>query len=148
MKISDIIEEYIKDIIGESEFVELQRNDLATKFNCVPSQINYVISTRFVPELGFYVESRRGGGGYIRISKINLSKSEQISGIIDKIGSKLSQNVADIYLNEFLRYNVIDKKESDMIKTAISDKSLSKAQSEVRDLIRADIFKAMIINLI
>lgn len=60
MKLSDLIEEYIRDIIGEEEYVELKRNDIASKFNCVPSQINYVISTRFVPELGFYVESRRG----------------------------------------------------------------------------------------
>ncbi len=60
MKISDIIEEYIKDIMAQEDFVELQRNDLANRFNCVPSQINYVISTRFIPELGFYVESRRG----------------------------------------------------------------------------------------
>ena len=69
MKLSDIIEEYIKSIFEDGEYVELQRNELANKFNCVPSQINYVISTRFVPELGFYVESRRGGGGYIRINK-------------------------------------------------------------------------------
>ncbi len=88
------------------------------------------------------------GGGYIRISRVDLSKSEQISNIIDKIGSKLSQSVADVYLNEFLRYNVIDKNESDMIKIAISDKSLAKAPNDIRDFIRADIFKSMIVNLI
>lgn len=62
MKLSDLIEEYIKDIIRETDEVELRRSDLANMFNCVPSQINYVISTRFIPEMGFYVESRRGGG--------------------------------------------------------------------------------------
>lgn len=62
MKLSDLIEEYIKDIIRETDEVELKRSDLANMFNCVPSQINYVISTRFIPEMGFYVESRRGGG--------------------------------------------------------------------------------------
>ena len=70
MKISDMIEEYIRDIIADEESVELSRSELANRFNCVPSQINYVISTRFIPELGFSVESRRGGGGYIRINKL------------------------------------------------------------------------------
>ncbi len=148
MKLSDIIEEYIKSIFEDGEYVELQRNELANKFNCVPSQINYVISTRFVPELGFYVESRRGGGGYIRINKIDLSKSEQISNIIDKIKGKLSQNVADVYLKEFLRYNILGKNEAGLIRAAISDKSLDKVDTSIRDLVRADIFKSMIINLI
>lgn len=148
MKLSDVIEEYIKDIIADEEFVELQRNELANMFNCVPSQINYVISTRFVPELGFYVESRRGGGGYIRINKVDLSKSEQIANIIDKIRGKLSQSVADVYLNEFLRYNILNKNEASLIRAAVSDKSLDKVEKSIRDFVRADIFKCMIINLV
>ena len=97
MKISDLIEEYINDIFETKEVVELNRSSLADMFNCVPSQINYVISTRFIPELGFYVESRRGGGGYIKISRVNSTKQEYISNITEKIGSKLSQSVIDIY---------------------------------------------------
>ena len=84
MKLSDLIEEYIKEIINSSNTVELRRSELASRFNCVPSQINYVIQTRFIPELGFYVESRRGGGGYIKITKVNLNKSEYIYNIISK----------------------------------------------------------------
>lgn len=62
MRVSDIIEEFIKDLFSEEqEEIEIQRNDLAQKFNCVPSQINYVISTRFRPAQGYYVESKRGG---------------------------------------------------------------------------------------
>lgn len=148
MKLSDLIEEYIREVIGEEEYVELRRNDIATKFNCVPSQINYVISTRFIPELGFYVESRRGGGGYIKISRVERSKSEYISEIIDKIGSKLSQSVADIYLRDFIRYNVMSQKEAKLVKAALSDKSLSKVDPRERDNIRADIFKSILINII
>ena len=85
MKLSDLIEQYILDFFKENEMVELKRSELANKFNCVPSQINYVISTRFIPELGFYVESRRGGGGYIKICRTNLNRSDYISDIIDKI---------------------------------------------------------------
>ena len=69
--VSDIIEQYLKHILQESPegAVEIQRNDLADQFQCVPSQINYVISTRFTLEKGYFVESKRGGGGYIRIQK-------------------------------------------------------------------------------
>lgn len=148
MKLSDLIEEYIREVIEGEDYVELKRNDIANKFNCVPSQINYVISTRFIPELGFYVESRRGGGGYIKISRVERSKSEYISEIIDKIGSKLSQSVADIYLRDFIRYNVLSEKEAKLVRAGLSDKSLFKVDVDKRDLVRADIFKSVLINII
>ena len=148
MKLSDLIEEYIRNIISANDTVELKRNELANKFNCVPSQINYVIQTRFIPELGFYVESRRGGGGYIKITKVNLDKSKYISNVLDKIGSDLSQSVADIYLNDFIVYNILDEDIVKLIKVAISDKSLAKVNNDMRNYIRADIFKNLIINLI
>ena len=71
MRMSDMIEDFIKDLFEEDDLVEIQRNDLAQKFNCVPSQINYVIATRFKPSQGYYVESKRGGGGSIKIKKVN-----------------------------------------------------------------------------
>ena len=147
MKISDLIEEYINDIFEENEVVELNRSSLADMFNCVPSQINYVISTRFIPELGFYVESRRGGGGYIKISRVNSTKQEYISNITEKIGSKLSQSVIDIYLDDFIRYNLLDKNTATLLKVAMSDKSLSKVDKLKRDEVRADILKNVLINL-
>ncbi len=147
MKISDLIEEYINDIFEENEVVELNRSSLADMFNCVPSQINYVISTRFVPELGFYVESRRGGGGYIKISRVNSTKQEYISNITEKIGSKLSQSVIDIYLDDFIRYNLLDKETAILLKVAMSDKSLAKVDKLKRDEVRADILKNVLINL-
>ena len=147
MKLSDIIEAYIKDLIEDENSVELKRNELADKFNCVPSQINYVISTRFIPELGFYVESRRGGGGYIKISKSSLPRQDYINDIIEKIDNKMSQSVVDVYLKEFLRYNILDEKIANLIRVALSDKSLAKVNLVDRDYIRADIFKNLIINL-
>lgn len=148
MKLSDLIEEYIREIINSNDTVELKRSELASKFNCVPSQINYVIQTRFIPELGFYVESRRGGGGYIKITKTNLDKSDYISNIINKIGSNLSQSVIDVYLNDFIIYNILDEKTANLINVAVSDKSLAKVDKIDRDYIRADIFKNLIVNLI
>lgn len=147
MKISDLIEEYINDIFETKEVVELNRSTLADRFNCVPSQINYVISTRFIPELGFYVESRRGGGGYIKISRVNSTKQEYISNITEKIGSKLSQSVIDIYLDDFIRYNLLNKDTAILLKAAMSDKSLAKVDKLKRDEVRADILKNILINL-
>ena len=89
MNLSDLIEQYIMEAIADSEQVELKRSEIAQEFNCVPSQINYVISTRFIPELGFYVESKRGGNGYIKISRINLSKSDYVKDLIYNIGGKM-----------------------------------------------------------
>lgn len=86
--------------------------------------------------------------GYIKIIKADLSKSEHISDIIDKIGSKLSQSVIDIYLKDFISYNVLDEKQADLIKIAVSDKSLDKVNKLDRDSVRADIFKNLIINMI
>ena len=87
---SDLIEEFIKELFEENEYIEIQRNDLAEQFNCVPSQINYVIATRFKPSQGYYVESRRGGGGHIRIQKIDVSKTNYITHIIKNIGEQLT----------------------------------------------------------
>lgn len=148
MKLSDLIEQYILDFFKENEMVELKRSELANKFNCVPSQINYVISTRFIPELGFYVESRRGGGGYIKICRTNLSRSDYISDIIDKISQNLSQTTLDVYLNDFVRYNILDKKTANIVKVALSDKSLAKVDKYDRDLIRSDMLKNIIVNII
>ena len=148
MNLSDIIENYIMEEMRKQEEIELKRSEIAQKFNCVPSQINYVISTRFIPELGYYVESRRGGGGYIKICKINLDKSEHISELLSKIGSTMSQSVVNVYLRELLRYNIIDDRNAQLISAALSDKSLNQVDKLKRDSVRADIFKNIIINLI
>ena len=148
MNLSDIIENYIMEEMRKQEEIELKRSEIAQKFNCVPSQINYVISTRFIPELGYYVESRRGGGGYIKIYKINLDKSEYISELLNKIGSTMSQSVVNVYLRELLRYNIIDEKNAQLISAGLSDKSLGQVDKLKRDNVRADIFKNIVVNLI
>ena len=148
MRISDVIENFIKEMLTEDSSAIIQRNDLAEHFNCVPSQINYVISTRFIPELGFYVESKRGGNGYIKISRINLSKSDYVKDLIYNIGGKMSQSVMEVYLRELLRYNVIDDKNSSIISAALSEKSLNQVEKLKRDQVRADMFKNILVNLI
>ena len=147
MRITDVIEEFIKDLFDEdNESIEIQRNELAEHFNCVPSQINYVISTRFKPSQGYYVESRRGGGGHITIRKVNNSKENYILHIINNIGNELTANEVDILISDFLTYSIISKKEAKLLKVATSDNVL-RLPKEVKDQLRARIFKNMLLNL-
>ena len=123
---SDIIEEFIKNLLNETDgVIEIRRNELADYFNCVPSQINYVISTRFGPDQGYYVESKRGGGGCIKIRKINITKSNYLMHIITNIGDKISSNEVDIFVNNFLNYKIISEKDARLLKAATSDNVLS-----------------------
>ena len=147
MRMSDIIEEFIKDLFDdENEAIEIQRNELAEHFNCVPSQINYVISTRFKPSQGYYVESRRGGGGHITIKKVNNTKDDYIMHIINNIGQNLTSNEVDILISDFLSYNIIDKKEARLLKVATSDNVLGLPKN-IKDEVRARIFKNMLLNI-
>lgn len=146
MRMSDLIEEFIKELFEENEYIEIQRNDLAEKFNCVPSQINYVIATRFKPSQGYYVESRRGGGGHIRIQKIDVSKTNYITHIIKNIGDQLTNQEVDILISDLLSYNLITEKEAKLLKVATSDNILIIAK-EVKDTLRAKILKNMLLNI-
>ena len=147
MRMSDLIEEFIKDLFDdESKTIEIQRNELAEQFNCVPSQINYVISTRFKPSQGYYVESRRGGGGHITIRKVNNTKEDYIMHIINNIGQTLTSSEVDILISDFLTYNIISPKEAKLIKVATSDNVL-RLGKEIKDGVRARILKNMLINL-
>ena len=143
-----VIEEFIKDLFDDNnEYIEIQRNELAEKFNCVPSQINYVISTRFRPSQGYYVESKRGGGGHIRIKKINITKSNYLMHIITSMGDTITSNEVDIFISNFLSYNIVNKTEAKLLKVATSDNVLIVPQ-ENKDKLRASIFKNMILNLV
>ena len=147
MKITDVIADFIKDMLEDDDLAIIQRNDLAEHFNCVPSQINYVISTRFTPMQGYYVESSRGGGGCIKIRKVNITHSDYIMHIINSIGNSITAKEIEIFVKNFLDYNIINEKEAKLIKAATSDKVLT-LPKETKDEIRARIFKNMLINLV
>ena len=144
---SDMIEEFIKELFDDEDYIEIQRNDLAEHFNCVPSQINYVISTRFKPSQGYYVESKRGGGGHISIRKINTTKSNYLMHTISSIGDRITLQEVDIFLSNFLSYEVVTEKEAKLLKVATSDNVLTVPQN-IKDELRAKIFKNMLINLV
>ena len=147
MRMSDTIEEFIKELLKDDDELEIQRNELAEQFNCVPSQINYVIATRFKPSQGYYVESRRGGGGHIKIKKINVTKSNLIMHTINSMGDSITGNEVDIFISNFLSYGLISEIEAKLLKVATSDNVLIVPQ-EISDRLRASIFKNMLINLV
>lgn len=147
MKLSNIIEEFIKEMLEEERVVELQRNELASRFNCVPSQINYVISTRFSPERGYSVESRRGGGGYIRITKAVPEDGNYIMHTVSRIGDYISAASANAILQNFYASNLLTAREAKLIMAALSDNSLMIKAPE-RDIVRARMLKNILVNLI
>ena len=148
MRMSDMIEEFIKELFTEEDdYIEIQRNDLAEQFNCVPSQINYVISTRFKPSQGYYVESKRGGGGHIKIKKISITKSNYFMHIINSVSDAITAQEVDIFISNFLSYGMINETEARLLKVATSDNVL-KLPTQTRDEVRSRIFKNMLVNLI
>ncbi|MBE7028662.1 MAG: CtsR family transcriptional regulator [Ruminococcaceae bacterium] len=146
MAISDIIERYIKELLNNESEVEIKRNDLAAYFNCVPSQINYVISTRFTNEHGFIVESRRGGGGGITIRRVTLNESDYITTLINSIGNFLKQSDAYSYIKALYEYGKITKREANIMFAAVSDTTLN-TDAQLKDYLRARILKNILINL-
>lgn len=147
MGISDIIETFIQEALGDDNYVELQRNELANRFGCVPSQINYVISTRFTNERGYIVESRRGGGGGITIKKISVKNSNPIMHIINSVGTEIDYPTAKVLLGNLVDYGVISSREALIMCSAVTDKVLNLPKS-VSGRLRANILKSMLINLI
>ena len=147
MRLSELIEEYIKEMFKDDDFVEFGRNDLAQYFNCVPSQINSVISTRFSPERGYYVESKRGGGGNIKIKRVDISKDNYITHLINSLNKSLTQQDAEIIINNMFDYKIIDKNTAKLLKIISNDKVLG-LPVELRDEVRTRIFKNVIINLL
>ncbi|NMB34330.1 MAG: CtsR family transcriptional regulator [Clostridium sp.] len=150
-RLSDIIESFLKQMISDTDgVIEIQRNELANQFNCVPSQINYVIDTRFTTERGYYVESRRGGGGKITIKRVNIEQKGEnfLMHIINSMGDNISQQSAHIFINNFVDYDVITKKEGLMLKAATNDRTLSGAPAVIRGFVRASILKNILISML
>ncbi|MFC5559550.1 CtsR family transcriptional regulator [Ureibacillus thermophilus] len=147
--ISDLIEGYLKRIIelDDKGHIEIKRSELADKFQCVPSQINYVINTRFTVEKGYLVESKRGGGGYIRIFRVKpSSKVELIDHLIKQIENGATQNMAEDIIYRLLEEGVIMEKEARLMLAAVNRDTL-KLQLPTRDELRSAILKAMLLTL-
>ncbi|MBO8442043.1 MAG: CtsR family transcriptional regulator [Firmicutes bacterium] len=139
--ISDVIEQYLKQILGNDEQIEIRRADIANQFHVVPSQINYVINTRFTIKNGYIVESKRGGGGYIRIEKVNLLDDADILDTLlnEIIGNSIDQRTAYDVINSLYSDKVLTEKEANIILSAIDSDALNVGDKELENALRAQI---------
>ncbi|ACJ32458.1 CtsR family transcriptional regulator [Anoxybacillus flavithermus] len=147
--ISDVIEQYLKQVLNMSgkDIVEIKRSEIADKFQCVPSQINYVINTRFTLERGYIVESKRGGGGYIRIMKVKTQNTSQlIEHLLSLVQERISQTNGEHIIQRLLDEKVISKREANMM-LSIIDRTVLSLDLPHRDELRARILKAMLTSL-
>lgn len=150
MKLSDLISSAIIDMLDNSvdDFAVIQRNELAETMGCAPSQINYVITSRFTPEHGYTVESHRGGGGYIRIARVKLDHSSAIMHIVNSIGPVIDQMAAKIVIENCLQASLISSAAADMIKAALSNSVLCSVPVEYREYLRAALLKQLLLTQI
>jgi len=146
---SNIIERFIKEMLEETEdgIIEIGRNDLADQFGCAPSQINYVLTTRFTPYKGYYIESRRGGGGYIKIMKVAIEEDKDMENLIlNAIGDSITKNKAFHIIEGLVEEDIITSREGRLMKASIEDIALKNVTAG-RNYLRADILKNMILIL-
>lgn len=149
MGVSDTIALFIDQMLQEmGGTAELQRSELASRFKCVPSQINYVISTRFSPEHGYIVESRRGGGGYIRITRVAMGAERLIMHTVNTIGDRVDANTASALMANLRQSGVVNEVQVRIMLSAISNNALRPIRQEDRDVLRASILKQMLINAV
>ena len=147
MKMSDIIEQFLLDMLDTKSDVTLKRNELASHFSCAPSQINYVIDTRFTGQRGYIVESRRGGGGFIRIKRVKVSSSNYLMHVVNSIGEQINFDSVHAILTNMLQSDIITSRELVLMESVLSDRAIpfNRPQS---DKYRAQVFKNMLMSLV
>jgi len=149
-KISDLVEALIKQLIEQNNgVIEITRSELADRVNCVPSQINYVLSTRFTNGQGYLVESRRGGGGWIRIRRVALdTPTSYLMHTINALGEQMSEHQADVLIRNFQDYNIIGPVVARVLRATTSDQALRIVAADLRDQVRMTLFKNALASLI
>ncbi len=150
MKMSDIITKTILKMIHDSDenSAEIQRNELASLIGCVPSQINYVLSSRFTPEQGYIIESRRGGGGFIRITRVVVDRSSAIMHIINSIGDSIDNLTARMIIENSLDMDLIDENTANIMFAIISSPVIREIPVEKQNTFRASVFKQILMTQI
>ncbi|MBR2667139.1 MAG: CtsR family transcriptional regulator [Oscillospiraceae bacterium] len=147
MGMSDLIAGFILQAMQEADGVaELQRSELAERFHCVPSQINYVVSTRFSPEHGYIVESRRGGGGYIRITRVPYEQGALVMHAVNSIGDEVDEASARAILKNLCAAGALEERDAKLILAAVGVRALQPAPPELRSALRAAILKQILLQ--
>lgn len=147
-KISDIIEEFILEQLDNTDYINLSRNELANFFNCAPSQINYVLSTRFTEPKGFLIESHRGGGGYIKLERVNLDKNNYIKQLLSTtLNDEIGYNECLTILANLSNLNIISEDTRKVLGYALTSKALA-LPVRIENKQRANILKNILINIL
>lgn len=150
MRLSDTIESFIKAMLQEDQpEVELKRNELAEYFHCAPSQINYVLATRFTPDHGYMISSQRGGGGYIRIVRVRQSSSDHLHYLLqERIGERLDAQSAQVLCAQLAERKVVSPAEAALMAAAVSPQAFAAPVPEaLKDVLRAKILKSMLLSV-
>ena len=150
MRLSDSIESFIKTLITQEEpEVELKRNELAEYFGCAPSQINYVLATRFSPDHGYIIESRRGGGGYIRIVRVVQSGAQRLMYLTnERIGDAISEPEAVRLIHQLVEQGLVALAEGEIMRSAISAQAMSvPIPDTLKNALRARSLKTMLMTI-
>ncbi len=150
MRMSDLITREIIRMLNESgeNTAEIQRNEFAGIIGCAPSQINYVLSSRFTPEHGYIIESRRGGGGYIRIKRVMLNSSSALMHIINSIGESIDNMSTRIVIENCLETGLVSRDTARIMAAAVSGPVMQSVPTAFRDSVRASILKQMLLTQI
>lgn len=150
MRLSDTIERFIKEMLaGTQDEVELKRNELAEYFHCAPSQINYVLATRFTPDHGYVIESRRGGGGCIRIIHVVTEGEDHLDYLIrERIGESLDAQTAQLLCRQMVESGVVGPDDGRLMLSALSPQALAvPAPESIKNALRAKILRAMLLSI-
>jgi transcriptional regulator CtsR len=146
--LSDNIARLIEQMLDAGDgSADVKRNDLAAQLGCVPSQITYVITSRFTPERGYLIESRRGGGGYIRIVRVDMTRSQYLMHFFRAIGDSLDEREAAAYLMNLKDRGIISDREQNILNAALSASALDKVPADKRNAVRADIMRHILMTL-
>ena len=146
-QLSDTIEKFIKDLMEEGTQVELRRNELAQHFGCAPSQINYVLATRFSVDHGYVIESRRGGGGYVRIVRMaQRPEGNLLSLLLNRVGGSVSEEVATAIIQHLLEQKIVTLNEARIMRSAVNQSALTLPVS-AKDTLRAGVMRNMLIQV-
>ena len=146
-QLSDSIEKFIKDMMSGGTYLEVRRNELAQHFGCAPSQINYVLATRFSVNHGYIIESRRGGGGYVRIVRMQPQNDEELVGrIIGKISNSIDEESACALIAYLLDQQYVTPREALLMRSAVTKNALALPVS-AKDILRASVLKNMVLQV-
>lgn len=146
-QLSDSIEQFIKELMCEDAHIELRRNELAQHFGCAPSQINYVLATRFSVDHGYIIESRRGGGGYVRIVRMQeREEGNLLESLLRRIGNAVDEETANAIITHLSDLKLVTARESALLKAAVSRNALALPIS-AKDVLRAAVLRNMLIQV-